>query len=147
MQTKVDQTKGIQSKLFPTELLQVIKKIWFTKKNSFQNTKQRLVRQFICSLTQKHKSNTNILQETPTLLACADSRIDYMESRLFDTFLLLHFLALFICIFDTFLTFLTLFVNHVTCEVAHVTNANSHRPPPGDSPIIHIRLPSHKKNT
>ena len=104
------------------------------------------------------------IRETPTLSACADSRTNTMKSRLFDAFLLFcHFLAFFFAFLALFVTLLALFclkimsqlsrvifyMSHVICQMSHVTfltNANSNRPSPADSPIIDSRLvPDPKK--
>ena len=74
-----------------------------------------------------------------------------------------HFLALYshlLALFGTFCEFsgnfcgkkdhvshVTSHMSHVTCDLPPVTNANSHRPPPADTPFIHSRLVPDKKKT
>ena len=82
-----------------------------------------------------------------------------------------HFIAFFVVAFVAlFVTFLALFflfyeimchvsrvtcrmwhvtchITHVTCHLPPLTNANSHRPSPADSPIIHSRLVPDPKNS
>ena len=91
------------------------------------------------------------IRETSTLSVCADSTRNNRKSRLFDSFL--HFWTLFsyFCMLAHFVTFLSLFgifslkeiiyhILRVTCHLPPVTNANSDRPSPADSPIIHSVL-------
>ena len=105
------------------------------------------------------------IRETLNLAACADSSTNTMKSRLIDTFP--HYWALFsqlLACFGTFCDFtgtfckkknplVTCHISHikchmsrVTCQLLPVTKANSHRPLPANSPIIHSRLvPAPKK--
>ena len=107
------------------------------------------------------KNLLSLPRSTTTLLACTVSSTNTMKFPNFDTFL--HFWVLkktFLALFATLLAFLfkqkvcdMCHKSHVTCHISHVTfnvrpviNANSHRPSPADSLIVHSRLVLDIKN-